>query len=408
MLSRCVAPLLALTSLPASHASEYASAATVSSALPEEFAEQGADADIANLAAPEDKYLYPMPRAKRVVTSMDSLISAHVDVYDWKAWRKTQLPWWEPGFVYDSVYGIGNVTGLWNWFRTEHIEVNNAFKSVKFNQMIFVGEEATASTTTYATGFWLEDFAYGALKATKKPVVFRICDFYRFHGDRIAYNWMMIDMVGLAHETGKADGKRVLAPAPVLRDDGYFRPPDALDGAPAPQSPLTVPESREPSRKVVLAILERDWHGLEKAADTSDLWHADEMHYYGPVGIGYAKGYDAYSQHVLGVLRRGLSETTFEMNVMSCEGAYCAVHGFVYGKHTGCFLGEQPTGKRVGIRMGMHWRVVDGKAAEGWAMWDIPATFKDMGVELFSRLKPDGPPVPPACSADTGSLIIIS
>eukprot|EP00929_Paragymnodinium_shiwhaense_P056546 TRINITY_DN282_c0_g2_i1.p1 TRINITY_DN282_c0_g2~~TRINITY_DN282_c0_g2_i1.p1 ORF type:complete len:593 (+),score=124.87 TRINITY_DN282_c0_g2_i1:72-1850(+) len=356
----------------------------------------------------ESGYLYTVPHAKRIIQSMDYIISNHISVYDWVAWRETMLPWWTEDFVYDSVLGIGNSTGLYDWFKGEHIEVNDAFKAVKFNQMIFVGEEATGSTTTYGKAFWRNDFAYGKMKATHKPVMFRICDFYRFRGDKISYNWMMIDMVGLAHQSGEAEGKRVLPAAPVLRDDGYFRPPDALDGAPAPQSELTPPEMREDSRKVANALLEREWFSLSKSLSSDDLWHADTMNYYGPVGVGHAQGYKAYKQHVLGVLRNGFSDTSYTLDVLSCEGAYCAAHGYVHGTHTGCFLGEQPTGKRVSLRMGMHWRIVDGKAAEGWAMWDVPALFKQLGVELFDRLKPSGPKVPSACSPEEGNLILFS
>ena len=55
-------------------------------------------------------------------------------------------------------------------------------------------------------------------------------------GERISYNWMMLDLPDLLRQAGR----RVLPVAP-LRDDGWFQPPRAMDGVPAPYSPLTDP-----------------------------------------------------------------------------------------------------------------------------------------------------------------------
>ena len=52
-------------------------------------------------------------------------------------------------------------------------------------------------------------------------------------------------------------GRRVLPEAP-LRDDGWFQPPRAMDGIPAPYSPLTPPEAAEASRAVVQRLLDHD------------------------------------------------------------------------------------------------------------------------------------------------------
>ncbi len=135
---------------------------------------------------------YDIPIAKKVIRAMDDIISNHIAVYDWPAWSAAMQPFWTPDFVYDSVYGIGNFTGLKAWFDGEHVHWNHAFDQVAFNQLIFVAEAATASTTTYAAARW-----YGALAGmppTGGRVHVRICDFYRLQGERISYNWMMLDL----------------------------------------------------------------------------------------------------------------------------------------------------------------------------------------------------------------------
>ena len=54
------------------------------------------------------------------------------------------------GFVYDSTVGTGVWRGLHEWFFSEHVRWNDAFSPVHFTQLIFAGDAATATTTTYA------------------------------------------------------------------------------------------------------------------------------------------------------------------------------------------------------------------------------------------------------------------
>ena len=145
---------------------------------------------------------YPIPTSKRVIRAMDDIISNHIAVYDWPAWSAAMQPFWTPDFKYDSVYGIGNFTGLQSWFEGEHVHWNRAFDQVAFNQLIFIGEEASASTTTYATARWYGELA-GMGKPTGGRVRVRICDFYRLAGDRISYNWMMLDLPDVLRQAGR-------------------------------------------------------------------------------------------------------------------------------------------------------------------------------------------------------------
>ena len=118
------------------------------------------------------------------------------------------------------------MVGLDGWFKSEMWTWTTAFPWVSFNQMIFVGSGPNASTTTYAVGDW--EGALGVLAPSGKRMLVRICDFYHFAGERISYNWMMIDVADFM----RASGRRVLPAAAVLPDEGTFLPPRAMDGMP--------------------------------------------------------------------------------------------------------------------------------------------------------------------------------
>merc|ERR1712172_217654 len=130
----------------------------------------------------------------------------------------------------------------------------------------------------------------GAQRSLSKQVVIRILDFYRLvpddtssAGGRISYNWMMIDMVGLLLQSGY----RVL-PKPTLPEEFGVRPPRAFDGSPAPASYFVDANDTETSRRFVLELLQHEW--VEQKG-CSPKW-ADDLTWYGPVGIGVAHNKD--------------------------------------------------------------------------------------------------------------------
>lgn len=236
----------------------------------------------------------------------------------------------------------------------------------------------------------------------------RICDFYHMQGERIAYNWMMLDLPDLLRQAGR----RVLPRAVALPDDGWFQAPRGMDGIPAPYSPLTPPELAGASRKVALALLEADWFDTSDGASSrpSPLW-SPSMHFYGPSGIGFASSVEEYMEHVLGPVRRGFSERSYVLDLLTCEGAYCGAHGYLHAVHSGCFLGEAASGRAVKLRVALHWHVVEGVALDGYAMFDTPALFKQLGIDLLSREAAPPPCSPPrvtatrVMSAEAGSTV---
>jgi len=321
------------------------------------------------------------PHAKAIIRSMDAIISAHTQWNNWSAWSTLQRPFWTTDMVYDTVYTpvsgvLGNSTGLSDWYNHEHIPFNLAFKTVVFNQMIFAGATTTATTTTYANALWYGDF--GSIPHTGKMVTIRICDFYRMAGDRIAYNWMMLDMVDLMLQAGF----RVL-PKPALREQ-WVQPPQTMDGIPAPYSAVVQPQESAQSEQFVRTVLTAEW----LLQNSSGAFWAPDMIWYGPVGFGVAHGVDEYLTHFLEPLHAAFHAPQLQIDVLSCQGKFCGAHGYLHALHAGQWLGQAATGKRVSLRFGMHWHVdlVAQRVVEGYAMFDLPAVFLQMGVDLYGRM----------------------
>ena len=288
-----------------------------------------------------------------------------------------------------------------DWFYGEHITWNRAFANVKFNQLIFAGDDTGVTTTTYALATWRNPFA--GVAPTGGPVRIRICDFYRFDGERISHNWMMLDVADMM----RSAGRRVVPKATALPDEGTFLPPRAMDGLPAPISAFVVSGASDASRAVAAKLLESEWKG---SGDTRALWHED-MLFYGPSGVGLAKGYDQYHAHVLRPLWAAFAERRFDLDSLVCEGAFCGAHGYLVGTHVGCYLGQHPrldaSAAEVRVRVGMHWHISDGKALDGYAFYDAPAFFNQFGVDVFVRANdPANHPLPTACPPVAEELVV--
>ena len=90
---------------------------------------------------------------------------------------------------------------IFSWWDREHIPINEAFDNQTFNQMIFAAEEDYATTTTYAIAPWDQGPFFG-VPAPNKLVRYRIFDFYIMRGDKIWYNWMILDSIHLLYQAG--------------------------------------------------------------------------------------------------------------------------------------------------------------------------------------------------------------
>jgi len=323
---------------------------------------------------------HPVPPAKVIVQSMDYYISNHVQWNNFDDWSKLMETYFTSDFKYITIYGLGEFTGITNWFYGEHIPFNFAFPDVTFSQLIFVGDDIHASTTTYAKCTWQNEFV--GVKPSGTQVSIRIHDFYRIDPEqkKISVNWMMIDVVDLMRQAGY----QVLA-KPRAKE-GWFQPPRAMDGIPAPIAfPIKIlsPEQKHKYESLVVDTVHRDWVGQEYSASN---W-ADDMVFYGPGGIGFMPNKDWYITDFLAPLHEAFSKPEIKMDVLVCQQNYCAVNGLFEAVQSGVWLGEPPAAKRRKLRFGMHFRLNKEtmQIEDGYLMLDLVQYFAEVGTYLTDR-----------------------
>jgi len=323
------------------------------------------------------------PRSKCIVEAMDGVLEKHIE--DLELWVEEMSPYWTDDMIYDSNWtpngDFGNSSGLEEWFYSEHIPYIHAFENVSYATIIWIGNEDSASLIAYGKSRWRgnlgtvpgEDFA--GIEVTIWDLDFYLIDDAE---EAISYNWCLIDFVDLMRQLGYQ-----VLPKPALRE-GLMLPPAAMDLIPAPLSRFVNQEDSQISLDLVSALFYDDF---VLGDIPSPLW-AEDMVWYGGAGFGMATSKAEYEEHVLGPLRAGLSQRQLQVDVLHCEGVYCGAHGYISAIHTGQWLGEQPTGLPIRLRLALHWRVdtTHSLVRECWAMFDLPAAFKMIGVDLFARM----------------------
>merc|ERR1711915_50934 len=325
------------------------------------------------------------PRSKCVIDGLTAVIVHQVAWDDWEAWYPLMQNFFTEDMVYDSNWtpngDFSNNTGIREWFDNEHIPFNLAFDNATFSLIVYTGEDRVSSYIAYAKATWRGDLGTlpGSLQTGSEVTIWDL-DFYQIddEGTRIRYNWCLIDFLDLARQLGYQ-----LLPKPAL-PEGIFYPPRAMDGIPAPISRLANPEDAIIAKEIIRSLL--DWDFV-LGTKPSPFW-AQDMVWYGGTGFGMASSKEEYEEHILGPLRSGISDRHLELNVLSCEGRYCGAHGYIVGNHSNQWLGEPPTNMQIKIRFGIHWRidVAEESVKEAWAMFDLPAAFYGVGIDLFQRI----------------------
>ncbi|WP_068115927.1 ester cyclase [Tropicimonas marinistellae] len=125
-------------------------------------------------------------------------------------------------------------------------------------------------------------------------------------------------------------------------------------------------------------------HGL------TGYWH-DHALWYGPTGLGTARGHDAIANRIFRQFREGLSENTrhLDESVFFGDRNFVAFTGWpsATALHSGDgFLGLAPTGRRITRRSLDFWRIENGRVRECWVMVDMLDLYRQLGVDVFARM----------------------
>ncbi|MFT5193739.1 MAG: putative ester cyclase, partial [Candidatus Promineifilaceae bacterium] len=280
----------------------------------------------------------------------------------------------------------------------------HSFPDLKIKPYIFMGgtdggesiigsnhKEEWVSGCGYLTGTFAQDWL--GIPATGKKTNINFGQFYHLREGKIVESYVMYDILSVMRQAGfqvlppapGAEGGKI--PAPVNGDGILLTEQDPLEG------------------RKSLQLVEAMAKGLERyvrSRDGDDMsrmeqwryWH-QEMKWYGYSGIGACFNLEEFADFhqrpwLYGFGDRNLSHdgSGRAMGFIG-EGLYSSggIWDTVFSKHNGDYVGIPASGKLMTIRDFDWWKREDQLLTENWVPIDMIDLCRQMGVDLFDRLR---------------------
>ncbi len=231
-------------------------------------------------------------------------------------------------------------------------------------------------------GPWLD------IPPTGHLVHMRFHEFYRFEDGKIVEIQALWDIPEVMMQAN------AWPMAPSLGLEFCIPGPATQDGlVPGPYDPELAQASCQHVVDMLTFMKKHPSKGGPEVMEMPRFWH-DRVNWYGPAGIGTARGIAGFRNwhqipFVSAMPDRGqyVNEITYHF---FGDGDYCAVTGWPNMiqtvTHDG-WMGIAPSGKRITMRSLDFWRIKDGMIRENWVMVDILDAYRQLGVDVFARLR---------------------
>jgi predicted ester cyclase len=216
----------------------------------------------------------------------------------------------------------------------------------------------------------------------------RYHEFYRMDNDKVVEYQALWDLPEVMMQAG------AWPMAPSLGREFCIPGPASGDGL---HRALRDSQQSQHSQQLIIDMLgHMQRHPAEGGPEVMDMprfWHS-KMNWYGPAGIGTGRGIEGFRNwHQIPFLKampdRGKHDDDITFHFFG-DNNYCAVTGWPDMKQTVTqdgWMGIAPAGVEVSMRSLDFWRVEDGKIRENWVMVDLLHVYRQLGVDVFARLK---------------------
>lgn len=182
--------------------------------------------------------------------------------------------------------------------------------------------------------------------------------------------------------------------APSLGREWHVPGPATQDGL--VPGPWNEEQARQSCDHIVEMLNHMKRHpslGGPEVMEMERFWHP-RMSWYGPSGIGTGRGIQGFRNwHQIPFLRgmpdRGqyVEEVTYHF---FGDGAYAAVTGWpnmIQTVTNDGWMGIAPSGKKITMCSLDFWRIENGLIRENWVMVDLLDAYRQLGVDVFERLR---------------------
>lgn len=236
-----------------------------------------------------------------------------------------------------------------------------------------------------STGFFVGHFEAPLwnIAPTLRPIWLRYGWFDRVVGDRVVESYVILDLARLLIDAGQWPLAPQLGqshwPAPMTQDGVTLDPADAVKSD----------KSLQLVEAMIGGLMQYDRRSLASMGMVR-FWHP-QFHWYGPGGIGSARGHRDYERTHQGPFLAAFPDRVGGNHKCRIgDGAYVASTGWpsINATHSGdSWLGLPGTGKRITMKVMDFWRRDGDMLAENWVFIDMIDLLEQIGVDVFARVR---------------------
>jgi predicted ester cyclase len=304
-------------------------------------------------------------------------ISAHAGFAD-GGWQRLASTLYTADSDFHVSAPIGSVTGLENVLT----DIMAAMPDAERRTDILLSGDFNGGRWFASTGYIVGHFTrpLWGMQPTGRPLWLRFGWFDRAEGDHVVESYIIFDVVRAMIEAGQWPLAPQLgqgwSPAPQTQDGVSFDP----EGA---EQSLALVEA------MIAGLMRYDRQSLA-SMKMVDFWHP-QFHWYGPSGIGSARGHWDYERaHQRPFLGAFPDRVGGNHKCRIGDGTYVASTGWpsINATHSGDgWLGLPATGKRITMKVMDFWRRDGDLLAENWVFIDMIDLLDQIGVDVFARLE---------------------
>jgi predicted ester cyclase len=266
---------------------------------------------------------------------------------------------------------------------------DNLILGGNFQNKIFVS--MTGHLTGTFTNPWFD------VPASNKTIHLRICEVHELKENKIIQSHVLIDLMDFVRQAGfwpinSSLGVEEMWPGPIIGNGSSFENLDdklslsSLEQSLTMQRSLNIKPETEPGATDEM-IREKLFNHPQK-----DYWHP-KMMWYGPCGIGTARGLMGFINHHQLPFRKTFKERDYWKlghYVELGDGPYSMTAGWhtieaIHG--TKDWLGYESTGKPVTMRVMDFYLHNEGLIRENWVPIDIIHILKQIDIDVLNLIK---------------------
>lgn len=296
-----------------------------------------------------------------------------------------------PDTLFRLCHPFGDSHGADAFYRTAYRDLYAAWPDLERRDYIVIaGTDENNAEWVGCAGYYTGTFTSPWLEIppTGHQVTMRFHEFFRLQDDKVTEFQSLWDlpevmMQANAWPMAPSLGREWHVPGPATEDGLVAGPHDEARSASSLQ---IVVEMLQCMKKHPLG-------GGPEVMELERFWHP-RMNWYGPAGVGTGRGIPGFRNwHQIPFLTampdRG-QRTEGTTSHFFADGDYVGVTGWPnmsLSLTRDGWLGIVPAGKPLTLNSLDFWRIERGLIRENWVLFDILDTYRQLGVDVFARLR---------------------